>query len=206
MAEQTELILKQMDETRASMVEKVEALERQVADTVKETAATVAETVHTATEAVDKTVTTVSGTVEAVTETFNLRGHIERHPWIALGGAVALGYLAGSLLRGRRRSYAPEEEPVRPSRREREGSTAASESSDSVLSSEKSSSSTSPLGKVFEQIKGMAIGSAMGISGQILASALPDTMKEQVSTVVDEVTHYLGGTPQKDPEHSPTQQ
>mgnify|MGYP002778095462 CR=1 FL=1 len=198
MAEQTELILQQMDETRASMVEKVELLERQVADTVKDTAQTVAETVHTATEAVDKTVTTVSDTVEAVTETFNIRGHIERHPWIAFGGAVLIGYLAASAFSGRRRSSSSRYEAPSPAPRPTpESSSGSSENKPSHGLDAQTVGSPSTLNKVFDQIKGLAIGSAVGLGGQILTAAVPDTVRDQVGELVDEVTHFLGGTPSK---------
>jgi len=131
MEDNTEPILKQMEETRSSLTEKLEALEDKVTgkvvqpvtdavEKVTEAATDIVEnvkdTVQTVTGKVEDAVQTVAGTVEnvvhsvtekvehtahAVAETFSLRSHTERHPWLVFGIAATTGCMVGSFL-GRR--------------------------------------------------------------------------------------------------------
>lgn len=190
MAEPTEVIRQQMEETRAAMSEKVEALEKQVGETVKDTAQTVAETVHAASETIDKTVSTVSETVQAVTETFNISGHVEKHPWAAFGTAVALGYLVGSLIPSGRSSSQPVQPAAPPQ-------PAAPEARDEAA----------PQGPglfdLFGQLKGLAIGTAVGVFGEVLLNAVPQGMRAGLSDLVKDVTRFLGGDPRQVGEGNP---
>jgi len=101
------MIQREMERTRGSLTEKLEALEGQVAETVSSTAGvvhdttqTVQQTVTGAVDAVKETVSTVTDkvqeTVQSVSDIFNLRLQMERHPWIVFGGAVAVGCIVGS--------------------------------------------------------------------------------------------------------------
>jgi ElaB/YqjD/DUF883 family membrane-anchored ribosome-binding protein len=113
-----EIIKQQMEETRASLTEKVEALETQVVSTVQNATAAVNETVAEVKEAVHDTVETVrdtvKGTVESVKETvgevFDLRRQMERRPLLVLGSSAALGFLVGRWLR--RPASGPVDQPV----------------------------------------------------------------------------------------------
>src|SRR5262245_55877302 len=97
--EQPKVIRHQMEETRASLTEKLETLEHQVVGTVQGATSAVTETVENVKEAVAETVETVKGTVretvETVKETFDLSRQVDRHPWLMVGGSVALGFLCG---------------------------------------------------------------------------------------------------------------
>jgi len=115
MAEHPEVIRQQMAETRASLTEKLEAVENLVSETVQSTTDAVSstveavkDTVENVTDSVAETVAnvkdTVSDTVSTVAETFNIRLQFERHPWLMFGGAVALGCVAGNFL-GRKAHY-----------------------------------------------------------------------------------------------------
>ncbi len=68
---------------------------QQVVDTVQGATTAVAETVENVKDA-------VHDTVETVKDTFNLHLQVKRHPWAMVAGAIALGWLAGYLLRRRR--------------------------------------------------------------------------------------------------------
>jgi len=122
MVYEPEVIKHQMEETRASLADKIETLEQHVLGTVQETTSAVSDTAEKVTEAVEGTVETVKETVESVKEsvmesvesvketvkeTFDLRLQTERHPWLVFGGSVALGlaagYLAPRLLEGSKR-------------------------------------------------------------------------------------------------------
>jgi hypothetical protein len=109
----------EMAETRASMTDKLEALEERVGDTVagaKSTAedllenvqGTVGETAEAIKETVGAARSTVAGmvenvrgtlddTVSRVQQSFNLRSQVDRHPWVMFGGSLLAGYLLGGL-------------------------------------------------------------------------------------------------------------
>jgi ElaB/YqjD/DUF883 family membrane-anchored ribosome-binding protein len=110
MANEPEVIRDQMQETRTALTEKLEALESQVSNTVQNATAAVTDTVAAVKESVTETVGTVKDTVqgtvstvkESVKDAFDLPGHVERHPWAAMLGSVAVGFVAGRLLQGAR--------------------------------------------------------------------------------------------------------
>ena len=120
-----------IEETRASMTEKLELLEERVRDTLEETKIAVDDIVENVKGTVDETVgvvkETVTGakstvenivenvkgtmddTVTKVKQSFDLRYQVEQHPWLMLGGSVVAGSLLASFLHGgpetRRYSY-----------------------------------------------------------------------------------------------------
>jgi ElaB/YqjD/DUF883 family membrane-anchored ribosome-binding protein len=102
--EPEDVIKHQMLETRQSLAEKLETLEQQVVGTVQSATTAVTDTVETVKEAVQQTVETakasVRETVDAVKETFDVTEQVRKHPWIMVGGSVALGYVAGRFLHG----------------------------------------------------------------------------------------------------------
>ncbi len=89
MHDTAEGIRREMDETKQQLVEKVGALEHQVSATVQSVG-----------ETVNSTVGAVRDVVQSVGNTFDIPRQVARHPWWALGGAVALGYMASRLLEG----------------------------------------------------------------------------------------------------------
>jgi phosphate uptake regulator len=74
MDDSPEVIRLQMEETRASLSEKLETLEQQVVGTVQDARAAVTDTVETVKEAVHET-------VETVKDTFDIGAQMQRHPW-----------------------------------------------------------------------------------------------------------------------------
>jgi hypothetical protein len=94
MDNQPEVTREDLDETRASLSEKLETLEQQVVHSV-----------HGATNAVNETVASVKDavhdTVATVKETFDLPLQVRRRPWVMVGGSIALGYFGCYLLRRR---------------------------------------------------------------------------------------------------------
>src|SRR5262249_36903954 len=73
---------------RASLVDKIEALEEKVLGTVGTAQATVEHTVESVKE-------TVEDSVAAVKRTFDLQYQVEQRPWVLLGASVAAGYGLG---------------------------------------------------------------------------------------------------------------
>ena len=110
--ESPELIEREMEQTRASLTEKVSALEQQVVGTIHGASHAVTSTVESVKTAVQETLHSVKDTVQdsvhSVTDTmkttFDLPEHTRNHPWAMVGGATALGFVTGLLLFGRRES------------------------------------------------------------------------------------------------------
>lgn len=95
-------IEREMLQTRESLTEKVEALEHQFAGTVQQVAGTVEAVksfVSAAPETVSDTVKQAAAAVsESVKETFDITGHVRRHPLTAVGAAAALGCVVGAII------------------------------------------------------------------------------------------------------------
>jgi len=89
-----------MKATRSRLAEQVETLEHHVGGMVHDATAAVSATIESVKESVGETVDTVQeavkGTVTSVKHALDLGGHVRRHPWLMLAGAVALGYVCGS--------------------------------------------------------------------------------------------------------------
>jgi len=89
MGDQSEVNRDPINQSRSRLTDKLEALEAHVSGTVDSTKA-----------ALGSTVGTVKETMESVSEALDLRAHMERHPWLILGGSVAVGMLAARLFKG----------------------------------------------------------------------------------------------------------
>lgn len=215
MVDHVEIIKKQMDDTRSSLADKIEALEDQVTDTVKEATNEVTDTVHSVTDAVTEVTDTVKETVDDVSHTvseavqdathsiaklFDITGHVRRHPWAGLGGAVFAGFLVGRLIPSRRSESAPE--APSPS--------SFSTASDRISSFGQTSPTTAaekpkddgPQGWFWEELgrlKGLAVSSVMGLVRDLAAHSLPAAIGKKVATEVNRMTSNLGGEPIEEP-------
>jgi len=192
MENETELIRQQMLETRTALSEKLEALQEQVLSTVEGTTRTVTETVQTVQEAVQDTVSTVSesvqDTVETVKDTFDLNRQVKRHPWLMVGGAVAVGYLGTRLLE---RGLPP-------------GAPAASANGNgyvapAVPSPPRQPAQPSWLEKMAEpllkQVQDLALGALVGVASDMLMEQAPESMKGKVQEMTSNVASALGAQP-----------
>jgi len=211
MENETDVIKHQMEETRTALTEKLEAVEELVASTVKETTQTVSETVSNVTDTVENTVNTVAESVESVTESvksaFDISGYVDEHPWLVLGGSVALGYALGSLL------PSPRPSGGRPSRGTYfNGSSGYQAAAAPAAAPPASSGATSYTGSqeassgggissflqglqpVVDKLKGLALGTAAGVIGEMLVKNLPDNLKSEVTSLIDDTTRRMGGT------------
>ena len=105
-------IREQMEDTRTSLTDKLETLEKQVANSVSDATTNVTDTVEAVKESVQETVSSVKDSVQetisavkesmhqgvtAVKDFFDIPSHVDHHPWAMMGGSVALGYVVGSL-------------------------------------------------------------------------------------------------------------
>jgi len=206
MLNEQDLIQRDMERTRGSLTEKLEALEGQVAETVSSTAGAVQDTTQAVQETVAAVKETVQETMSAVTdkvqetvqsvgEAFNLRTQMERHPWLVLGGAVAVGCMVGA-------SFGSEETAT--------GKTAAATTPPPApppwsgrVSARESAVSDSDRhgiwGDALSQLKNLGVSYVMGIVRDLARNELPEAVASRVADEVDALTSKLGTSPLSGP-------
>jgi len=207
MDNETDVTREEMDETRASLSEKLETLEQQVADTV-----------HGAANVVDRTVDNVNDAmemVENVKDTFDLRLQVARSPWAMVGGSIALGYLGGYLLfrhgaaqpraNGKSQPAPPDNPPVAEKQKEVvKGPRFQEEASVKMPVRDPAPAVVDPgcLGRVhnryraeMNQVKGLAIGAVLGVVRDAITQSAPELFKAGLADVIDGITVKLGGEP-----------
>jgi len=231
MAEHPEVIRKQMAETRANLTEKLEAVENLVTDSVQSTTEAVSntvdavkDTVENVTESVHDTVAavkdTVTDTVQTVADTFNLKRQFDRHPWLMFGGAVAAGYLASSLFRGKshpngENARDTEEESRQPSSRraasfveggdwsapqqhgapEYRPAPQPPQEAHSEPREEPREERKGWFWNELGQLKNLALGTLMGLVHDMAVRSLPGQLGQKVAEQVDHLTQNLGAEP-----------
>ena len=110
--ESTEVIEQKMSDTRDALTQKVNALENQVVETIQNASTTVSDMVEQVKTAVPETIAGVKDSLsearasisEGLRDTLDVSKHTRERPWAMVGGAAALGFIAGMVLF--RRSYA----------------------------------------------------------------------------------------------------
>jgi len=208
MENDTAVIREQMEHTRNSLTEKVEAIEERVSSVVKDTADAVNHTVQAVTESVENTVHSVSDSVHSVKdaldntvhsvadsmhsvkEALDLSTYVEKYPWIAMGGSVALGYAVGCLLTSSKNGTTSSQAWSAPA------------PSPSGGTSQPAASSTSSGGSflpeswmpMVDKLKGLAVGTAAGVLGEMVLNMVPESLKDNMARMIDETTEKLGGT------------
>ena len=97
--ETPELVEARMLATRASLTDKVAALEQQVMGTLHNATSAVNETVDSVRSVISSAPTTVKDVVhdslDAVKQSLDIREKVRENPWVAVGSAAAVGFLAG---------------------------------------------------------------------------------------------------------------
>ena len=96
-----EIIRQRMEATKSQLTEKLESLELQVSESVQTTGT-----------AVSATAVAVQDAVQSVSDAFDIRLQMEKHPWLILGGSVVLGYLAVEFLEGPAKKTRPRRDPA----------------------------------------------------------------------------------------------
>jgi len=197
----------EMEDTRMSMTEKLERLETKVANTVEGAANAVTETVESVKGAVEGTVETVKdsvqGTVAAVKETFDVPLQVNRHPWLMMGGSVALGFAVGHLIGGPAPST--QASPSGPARKPQKGhgnGWSGSKQTETARPAAAKPEGPSLLAKLTQQfgpemdkLKGLAIGAMLGLVRDMVNKATPPQVGSQIAQVIDDITSKLGGKP-----------
>jgi len=213
MPNEQEMIQRDMERTRGSLTEKLEALEGQVVETVSSTAGAVQDTTHsvqetvtgavdavketvsTVTDKVQETMTTVTDklqeTVQTVSDAFNLRLQSERHPWVVFGGAVVVGCIAGSTLGSSSEAsvspYRASEPP--PAQPPWNGVAPYAKSSQSQ------SAAPSMWSDSISRLKNLGLSYVMGILRDLAKNELPEAVAGRIAEEIDGITSKLGMEP-----------
>jgi len=179
-----------MEEKRASLAEKLDTLENHVLGTVQEATAAVSHTVEDVKSVVDTVTENVKDTVESVADTvkhtFDMRDHVQRHPWGMFCGAVAVGFVGGRLIAPAQTEQAPAPQaPPSPVPTPPAAPRQATQREEAPSGME----------ELLQRVKGLALGGLMKLVRDMIAEALPETMKADVMQVVDDFTTKLGGKP-----------
>jgi ElaB/YqjD/DUF883 family membrane-anchored ribosome-binding protein len=201
--ENEDVIREQMEDTRTSLSEKLETLEKQVASTVQGATSNVAETVEAVKETVTKVTDTVQNTVDSVKESvhdsldavkgcFDIPALVRSHPWAMFGGSVALGFLAESLLTA----------PV-SKHSEGHGMRIKTMLPPDHYSGEDQTPGPPPKSRIsallesFEpqihRLKGLALGALMNSIRDKTIEAAPPHMADSLREIFNDVTTKLGG-------------
>jgi ElaB/YqjD/DUF883 family membrane-anchored ribosome-binding protein len=188
MGDELEVIQDEMRQTRSSLTDKIDALEGTVKNTVDE-----------AKSAVTDTVEGVKETVANVKESLDIRQHVERRPWLMVGGAFAAGYVGGCLM-------GPSHD--QPSEEFNEDSAGMASTGDVEDMPQSQHAYPSPdhqeeekedeggvLHDGLQMIKGLAVGTLMGLLRQLAVQSLSSSLRSEVVNVVDHLTTRLGGKP-----------
>jgi len=221
-----EVIRDEMELTRASLADKLGALEQQV----RETVSGASEAVHSTVEGVKEVVSSVKETAETVTEQFSISRQFEQHPWAAFGVSVAAGFAAAYLLDRMTAAAAaavvpqPGEPLVPPINLQplhstpaaapaastpsggdhhhsvlgEMGSKALGKLSDTALDSLEAAlpDVKQVMNTAVQGVSSLAVGALMGFIREMAASHLPREWSGEATKLIDQVTQQMGGKPQ----------
>jgi len=194
------VIRDEMEQTRANLADKLGALETQVRETVVGAKEAVSSTV----EGVKEVVGSVSETMGTVAETFDVTKQVDRHPWAAMGVAVAAGFVAAQLFDrlghpapapgapGRADSLS--DLPLTTTRRFPETTPAAQPKNEGLLGS-MMPDLNGVMNTMLSNLGGLAVNSLFGVIRELASRELPQEWKGEVSKLVDQVASQLGGRP-----------
>jgi len=196
LAEQGSVEMRQdIDATRSSLVDKLEALEDKVMGTVQN-----------AQETVDDSIQVARDTVATVKRTFDIKHQVEQHPWVMVGGCFVAGLALGSLFQS---VWRPSRQtPERPARNEtplsrrppaldehRNGDVAAAASPPAHQAASSRPGVFDLFHDEIDKVKGMAIGYVMGLVRDSIKESLPQ-MASEIEDLMNSVTTKLGAKPQ----------
>jgi len=160
----------------------------------------VVSSVQQATSAVTETVANVKETmhegVETVKEAVDIQAHVEKHPWLMLGGAMMTGYVMGTLLHGAEKQGDRESKP-----RSQTGTPRSHGNGHHKRESEKKETVSADSGWLgmlepeINKLKGLALGVALGTVREALTAEIPPHLAEQLGQIIDAVTVKVGGDP-----------
>jgi len=200
--ENDEEIQQKMAETRASLADKLETLEQKVVGTVTETTTAVNETVDVIKDSVQETVTAVNETVresvETVKDWFDLPAHVREHPWLTVGGSVAVGFCLGTALGKAAPTYANYSIPNDSLRTAYYGNAGIREEQPVAAKPQTPTPSESAWSKwspEIDKLKGLALGVLFGTVREMIASSVSEQVGDHLKEIIDSATKKVGGEP-----------
>jgi len=180
--ENEDLIRRKMERTRESITDKLETLEKKLSESVEEV-----------NSAVTSAKETVHESVESVKDFMDVKAHVQRHPWVMVGGAVACGYVLGSLVAKDEREPPRVAAPLAPIRSQPTQGNGRHKTEKTPA--QESSSWWSAFAPEIESFKSMALGAAVSALRDVVAAEVPPKMADQVRTLFDDVARKFGGEP-----------
>jgi ElaB/YqjD/DUF883 family membrane-anchored ribosome-binding protein len=206
-------------ETVTEAVSSVTETVGNVTETVEGTVQSVAETLSGTVESVKETVASVgekaSETVEAVKDAFNLSEQIRRRPWLWVGGSVAVGFAAGKFFAPRATHFTPQAESFvhgtgyYPSHEEEErpmtgngrhwGEEQAAPTSERSEGPSMLSGLAQQFAPELNRLKELALGTLFGVARDMIVEAVPEPLKDQLQSLVNDFTEKVGGKPIQGP-------
>jgi hypothetical protein len=219
MDHELETIEHQMKVTRSTLAERAEALERQLFGMVHETTTAVNESVQSAKDMVDGAVGEIKESahqfIDGLTEAFDLRLQVQRHPYAMICGSMALGYLMPQLIRGLSRVPADRSLVEYPSSSDTQKSRWPAATQTERAMGAKLAKWDQPKGTLTQarekfdseihRLKELAIGAALGAVRDYIASSTPGQIGEEMSEIIDSFTTKVGGKPISGPVFSAEQ-
>jgi len=167
-----------MEQRREALTEKLETLEQKVADSV----AAVTQTVASVQEKVHEGVESVKGAVD-------VKAHVDRHPWLMLGGSVLCGYILGDLLLAERPKGPERKFTLTPT------PTPIQENGHQRAEPKANANWLQGFEPEIRHLKGLALGAALGTVREMLTDEVPPHMAAHLRDIIDAVTKKAGGEP-----------
>ena len=208
MEDKQESIMKDMEETRSSMTEKLEALETHVADKVKPMADAVehitsaaANMVEDVKETVHEVTHKVEATASAVASAFDLRKQTDRHPWVMFGIAATAGCVLGSFLgsRSRRRSKGSSNESPKHAKESNGKSHLTRMAAPKRERASQETPKESWFGESLGHLKDLAVGSLMSAVRDLAIQAIPGAIGGKIAEEIESMTKKMGAEPIQGP-------
>lgn len=195
-----------------------------VTDSVQNVVESVTGTVETVKDNVQETVENVT---EGVRNVFDIPGHVRNYPWAMFGGSVVVGFVAGKLVGGlfpatsadrlEAADFGPETYGGVPTDYAR-GTTAtrimsgnghgagAAPGYSAPAAEEQRPAGKGWLGSLLEQfapqldqLKGLALGTTIGVARDLIVKSLPEGLKRDVTGFMNDLARNVGGKPIEGP-------
>jgi ElaB/YqjD/DUF883 family membrane-anchored ribosome-binding protein len=204
MEDQNESVMNEMQETRTSLTEKLEALEARVTGVVENATSTANQLVENVKDTVHDVTEKVESGLESAAETFNLTRQTERRPWLLVSLATGFGCMLGYTLNrpGRRSSgssYAGSSAAPQRSYETWQAGGGLPQQSSAPTASQAAPQKEGLFAEEMRRLKGLAVGALMGMARDLVQKSLPESVGNRLAQEFDTMTSKLGAEPIQGP-------
>jgi len=133
-------------------------------------------------------------TVQSVSDSFNLRLQMERHPWIVLGGAVAVGYFVGSSF-GRGPQVASATMPPASGPEPAPQPSSVTSSGHSIAGEPRGAEGSGLVSGAISHLRDIGVSYLMGLVRDLARQGLPEVLGQRIGDEVDALTTKMGMEP-----------